>query len=259
VDGKGGLAPRTVRYIHTVLRRAFEDAVRRRNLAINPVDLADAPSASAAKAPEMKVWSIEELRAFLEHVRSDRLQGAYVLAGLTGMRRGEILGLRWSDVNLDQALLDIRQTLIVIDYKIRLSEPKTKRSRRTIPVDPATVAALKNWRSVQAHERLAWGPAWTDTGLVFGREDGTQINPQMLSDAFERQTKAAGLPPIRLHDLRHTYATIALDSDMKAWDLSDRLGHSSVAFTLDVYRHAIRSTQQESALRTASVILGTGA
>ena len=112
---------------------------------------------------------------------------------------------------------------------------------------------------MQTEERLAWGPAWTDTGLVFSREDGTPLNPQMLSDAFERQVRGAGLPAIRYHDLRHTYATIALDSDMKPWDLSDRLGHSSVAFTLDVYRHAIRSTQQEAALRTASVILGAGA
>jgi integrase len=128
------------------------------------------------------------------------MYAAFLMAAATGMRRGEILGLRWTDVDLDSGRIAIRQTLIIINHKPTLSEPKTDRSRRSLRLDPATLAALKSCRARQLEERLAWGAAWTDTGLVFTGEDGTLVHPQSLSDAFERRTRNLGLPPIRLHD-----------------------------------------------------------
>jgi integrase len=254
--GGKGLSPKTVRYIHTTVHRALRDAVRWGKLARNPAGLADPPSPRAAQGPEMKAWTAAEARAFLRHVERDRLHACYFLALTTGMRRGELLGLRWSDVDLDGARLSIRQTLVSVGYEMRFSQPKTDRSRRSLSLDPATVTALQGHRESQQAERHAWGPAWSDSGLVFSREDGTLLHPQLLTDAFDRHVKTSGLPRIRLHDLRHTYATLALDSGMKPWDLSDRLGHSSVAFTLNIYRHAIKPTQDEAAAAAAAFILG---
>jgi integrase len=172
------------------------------------------------------------------------------------MRRGELLGLRWQDVDLDDARVSIRQTLVSVDYALHFSEPKTKRLRRTIGIDPATVAALRAHLTRQHAERLAWGSVWKDTGLVFTQEDGSPVHPQSVSEAFDRHAMVAGLPVIRFHDVRHTYATLALEAGMRPWDLSDRLGHSDTSMALDVYRHAIRSTQDEAARRAARFILG---
>ncbi|MEO7803828.1 MAG: site-specific integrase [Actinomycetota bacterium] len=137
------------------------------------------------------------------------------------------------------------------------SEPKTPRSRRSIALDPATVAALKTHKAQQGEERilLGLGKARGDD-QVFATAEGNPIQPQSVSQAFERLVKSAGVPRIRFHDLRHTYATLALASGMKPWDLSDRLGHSSVAFTLDVYRHALLSDQQDASDAAAAFILG---
>lgn len=178
------------------------------------------------------------------------------MALTTGMRRGELLGLRWADVDLAVGRLVVKQTVVSVGYQVQFSEPKTARSRRTISLDPSTVATLKAHRSHQLEQRLAWGPAWRESEFVFTREDGSLIHPQSVSDAFERAVKQVSLPLIRFHDLRHTYATLALDAGMKPWDLSDRLGHSSVAFTLQAYRHAVQATQESAASVAASFILG---
>jgi len=247
------LSPKTVRNDHTILHRALKDAVRWGKLAKNPADYADPPR---VVKPEMTCWTGEDVRAFLGWVNEDRLHPLYLLACTTGMRRGELLGLRWSDLTLDTGRLSVKQTLISVAYKVQFSEPKTNRSRRTFSLDPATVNALKAWRSHQLEERLAWGPAWEDTGLVFTRENGAAIHPQALSDHFEATVKKAQLPKLSLHGLRHSYATLALASGMKPWDLSDRLGHASVAFTLSVYRHAIQGSQDDAATAAAAFILG---
>jgi integrase len=258
-DRRGGLSAKTVRYIHTTLHRAFRDAVRWGKLSRNPANLADPPKQRATRTAEINAWSAEEARGFLAYCRDDRLAACYLLALTTGMRRGELLGLRWADIDLDGGHLSIRQTVVSVGYEVRLSEPKTDRSRRTLAIDPATVAALRAHHDRQAQERAAWGPAWVETGLVFTRENGEGVHPQLLSDAFDRHVKASGLRRVRFHDLRHTYATLALDSGMKPWDLSDRLGHSSVAFTLNVYRHAIKATQDQAAAAAAVFILGESA
>jgi integrase len=255
-DGRGGLAPKTVRYLHTTIHRALRDAVRWGKLGRNVAGMADPPKQRGSKLPEMNVWTQEEARSFLKYQESDRLYACWLLALTTGMRRAELLGLRWADVELDGGHLSIRQILVSVAYEVSFGEPKTDRSRRTLAIDPATVAALRAHQARQLEERKAWGPGWSDTGLVFTRENGELVHPQLVSDAFDRHVRVGKFRRIRLHDLRHTYATLALDSGMKPWDLSDRLGHSSVAFTLNVYRHAIKPTQDLAAATAAAFILG---
>ena len=143
------------------------------------------------KPAELQVWNPAQLRAFLAHVRGDRHYAAWLLATTTGMRRGELLGLRWVDVD------------------VHVSEPKTARSRRSIALDPVTVAALRQYQERQAADRAAVGPAYQDSGLVFTRPNGSPIHPQRFSDWFRQHLRAAGLPAIRLHDLRHSWTQLA--------------------------------------------------
>jgi integrase len=235
-----------------VLRKALADAVRWNLIPRNPADAADPPR---VVRPAMQTWSLREVRTFLAHVRDDRLFALYRLALATGMRRGEIVGLRWQDVDLDAARLAVVQQLVVVDgWRVEVSEPKTARGRRVLDLDPATVQALRAHRDVQIAERAFMGPDYEDNDLVFCREDGRALHPDKVSQAFTRLARAAGLPPIRFHDLRHTYATLALAAGEYPKVLSERLGHASAAFTLDTYAHVIPSMQQAAAERIAGVL-----
>lgn len=166
-DGTGGLSARTVRYTHTIIRRTLADAVRKGLLARNVADLADPPSATEAKAPTMRTWTADELAAFLKHVSEDRLFAAWMTAASTGARRGEVLGARWRDLDLVGRRWGIVQTVI----ESGVSRPKSGRSR-SVALDAGTVDTLRAHRKAQAAERLALGPAYVDSDLVFCREDG---------------------------------------------------------------------------------------
>jgi integrase len=204
----------------------------------------------------MRTWTAEELRRFLEHVNSERLAALWTLAASTGMRRGEILGLRWVDVDLDRARVAVRQTLVA-GRQVATSEPKTSRGRRSIALDPRTVAELRAWRAAQLEERLAWGPGYRDTGLVFTREDGSPLHPEWLSDAFAWRIKQAGLPPIRVHDLRHTHASLGLAAGVPIKVISERLGHSSSNFTADAYQHVTPALEEQAAATVARLAFGS--
>jgi integrase len=253
-DGQGGLSPRSVRYIHTIIRKALADAVRWGVLERNVADLADPPR--RAPAPQMRTWTADQLRLFLAHVEGDRLYAAWLLAGTTGMRRGEVLGLRWPDVDLRAGRLSVVQTLVMVGSEPRFSQPKTHRSRRAIDLDHRTVAALRAWQKRQHAEQEGWGRAWRDAGLVFTRESGDPINPDGWSGTFERHVRRAGLPPIRLHDLRHTHATLMLAAGVNPKVASERLGHHSAAFTLDVYAHVVPGMQRAAAEQISDMVLG---
>ncbi|HZQ79892.1 MAG TPA: site-specific integrase [Acidimicrobiia bacterium] len=253
-NGDRGLSPKTVRNIHGTLHKALDDAVRWGRIARNPAALADPPKGAS---PEMRIWTAEQLRAFLDHVRTDRLVAAWQLLATTGMRRGELLGLRWLDVDLDDGFLAVRQTRVSVDYEVAVGTPKTERGNRTVALDPATVAVLREHRARQLEERLAWGPAWTDTGLVFTREDGTEIHPQRLSQYFRRHTASSGLPPIRLHDVRHSYATALIKAGQPIKVVSQRIGHASPTITMAIYQHVLPSDDVEAAATGARLILGT--
>lgn len=254
--GKGGLSPRTVELIHVTIHRALRDAVRWGHVARNVADLANRPK---QQRPEMKAWPIEALQNFLTAVREDRLYPLYLMAATTGMRRGELLGLRWQDVDLEGGRISVRQTYVVVNYQPMFSTPKTKRSRRSIALDPATLDALRDLRRRQLEERMSMGAGYVESGLVFTRTDGSAIHPQSLSDAFERQVRGAHLPPIPFHALRHTYATVALSAGTHPKVVSERLGHSSISVTLDIYSHVIPALQEEAATQVASMILGGNA
>lgn len=257
-DGGGGLSPRTVRYCHTILRRALRDAERWGSVTRNVGDLADPPKGNGQRR-RLKTWTANELAQFLEQMEEDRLVAAWVLAATTGMRRGEVLGLRWADLDLDAARLSVRQSLVASQtYETRFEEPKTDRGRRSIPLPSQTVAVLRSWRAQQPRTVLAWGPAWEETGLVFTREDGTPIHPDRFSKLFDAHVRAAGPPRIiRLHDLRHTFATLALQAGVPAKVVSEILGHSSIAITLDTYSHAVPALQEEATAKVAGLVFGT--
>ena len=158
----GGLSPKSVRNVHGILHKALKDAVRWGLVLRNVADQVDPPRKNT---PEMQVWTGEQLRRFLDHVRDDRLFAAWMLAATTGMRRGELPGLRWGDVDLTAGRVAIRQASTVVDYGVQTSEPKTKRSRRSVALDPRTLAALRAHRQRQLEKRLLVGSAWQETGL----------------------------------------------------------------------------------------------
>ncbi|MDQ1460820.1 MAG: hypothetical protein QOI08_2304 [Actinomycetota bacterium] len=165
-------------------------------------------------------------------------------------------GLRWQDVDLDNARLVVRQAITTVDHEPSLGDVKSTRSRRVIDIDATTVAVLKAQRAHQLEERLRGGPAWVDTGLVFTMPDGRGWHPDVMTRAFARLVKRSGLPRIRLHDLRHTHATHLLAAGTNVRVTSERLGHASVAFTLDVYGHVLPGQQADAAAAVSALIDG---
>jgi integrase len=256
-NGGGGLSPSSVHYVHTILHRAFRDAVRWGRIARNPADAADPPRSAATARPTMTTWSAHQVRAFLEHTADHRLHTAFVVLATTGMRRGECLGLRWSDVDLTYGRASITQTVIAVNHQVRIGSPKTARARRTVVLDPGTVAALRRHRQQQLAERLTMGAGFTDHGLVFCRPDGGPLHPERFSRAFEIEAARAALPKIRLHDLRHTWATLALSAGEHPKVVQERLGHANVSITLDVYSHVTEGLHTDTASRVAGIIFGT--
>ena len=247
----GGLSPKTVRHVHTLLRKALQDAVRWGRVVRNVADQADPPRPPAT---EMKVWTPDQLRSFLSSVREERLYPLWRLMAMTGMRRGEVLGLRWRDLDLEAARLSVVSTRVA--RQAGAAEPKTRKGRRSIALDAGTVAALREHRRRQVEERLVIGPGFNDENLVFIWADGRPYRPEWLSREFERVSRLSGLPRIRLHDVRHSYATAALAAGIPAKVVSERLGHAQVSITLDTYSHVLPSLDESAADRVASLILG---
>lgn len=255
----GGLSPRTVRAAHTVLRRALRDAVRQGLLTRNVADLADPPSAAAARAEarkSVKTWTPAELRQFLDRARDHRLYPAFLLGAMTGMRRGEVLGLRWTDVDLDDKRLTITQTLVAPRYELVYSEPKTAAGRRTVALDDRTAAALREHRRQQTTERLAFGPGYRETELVFTQEDGSPLVPLIFTQRFQKASRDAGLTQIRFHDLRHGHVTYLMQAGVPLPVIAQRVGHSSVAVTGDIYSHVGGEARADAAMVGAAIVLG---
>ena len=251
-NGRSGLSALSIRHVHAVLHPALKDAVSWGRLTRNPIEAADPPRV-AGSGHEMKTWSGAQLATFLEATSDDRLHGLWHLLAMTGMRRGEALGLRWEDVDLEQGRLSVRRALIPNGKTVVVSEPKTARGRRVVALDPGTVEVLKAQAARQLQEQ-AQATSWSDSGYVFAKEDGTAYHPEVVSRFFRQAVRRAMLPEIRLHDLRHTHATLALRAGIHPKVVSERLGHATVSITLDTYSHAIPAMQEEAAARIAELV-----
>lgn len=253
-DGRGGLSPSTVRRIHATVHKALGDGVRWGRLPRNPADQADPPRNVSS---EITVWSPDQLRTFLYGLREDRLFAAWLLAATTGMRRGEILGLRWADTDLDAGSVTVRQIRTVARYEVVTTTPKTDRGTRTISLDPATTAALRSHRVAQLEEKLALGSAFDATNdLVFSHADGTAIHPERFSAWFKQRCRRSGLPVVRLHDIRHSYVTALLSAGVPLKVVSQRVGHASPMVTMAIYQHVLPGDDQAAAAVGARVIFG---
>jgi integrase len=238
-DGKPGdpvraLSDSTIRSTYTVLRSALDAAVRDGLIARNPAALVTRPSVARQEARHL---DDADLGALLEAVKESRYYPVLRLVAATGMRRGETLALSWSAVDLDAGLLRVAGTLNRIDGALVISEPKSARSRRVIPLSEAMVTMLKKHRKDQLAERLRAGDQWTDTGLVFTTELGTAVDPRNLLRVVQSVAKRLGLGGVGIHTMRHSLAVSLLEDNVHIRAVADLLGHSSIAVTGDTYGH----------------------
>jgi len=239
------LAPKTVLEIHLIIRGALGDAVRRGMLKRNIATVAHAPRLRSIPKHEAQAWTAAQLQAFLHSAAGHRCFAALWVAACTGMRRSELLGLRWGDIDLNAATISINRGLVAIGYELHESRGKTTNSRRCIDIGPTTVDILSSWHAWQNAEQRA---ARTEpSGYVFTGTDGGPIHPHSISQTFERISRRAGLPIIRFHDLRHTHATLSIKDHVPVKVVSERLGHATPAFTIDTYQHVLPGMQAEAA------------
>ncbi len=259
-------SPATATRLRATLRAALNAAIRRRLITSNaardvelpvarrPHALIWTPSRVAAwkttgTAPVVAVWTAEQTAQFLRHADADPLLVLYRLIALRGLRRGEAAGLTWPDIDLDQATVTVTQQLLEDGGKLTFGPPKSEASRRTIPLDHHTVTLLRR------HHRAQVERAGGATDLVFTRDDGRPIRPEYLTRHFQRLAQDAGLPPIRLHDLRHGAATLALAAGADLKTIQDLLGHSSIVLTADTYTSVLPVVARRVAEATARLVL----
>lgn len=254
-----GLSARTVRHAHGVLRSALNQAVKWRMLAINPTTAVELPQ---LRRKEMHALSPEQAGKFLKHAASDRLNAMFVVAISTGMRPGEYMGLRWSDVDLDKGTVVVRRALVFEKGgKTHFDEPKTDRGRRTIPLPPSVTRTLIEHRRLQAAEKLKAGASYENQDMVFATPTGESLNLRnVVNRHFKPILEVAKLPKtIRLYDLRHSCATLLLSQGEHPKVVSERLGHASITLTLDTYSHVLPTMQQQAAERLETVLFGGNA
>ncbi|MEV0136424.1 site-specific integrase [Dactylosporangium sp. NPDC050688] len=275
VKGQRIVSASTKHRIHATLRKALNDAMRRdRYIDTNPALMIELPPVRPPKptiwtdqrvrtwrdtgkipSPVM-VWTPQQTGRFLDHTyaANDRLYALYHLVTFTGLRRGEACGLHWDDLDLDTHTLTVRWQIVQHGWATSLDTPKTADSEAAIALDAETVAVLRAHRARQDRERLATGPAWARTGLVFTTPTGGQLHPADVTDHFRHLTAQAGLPPIRLHDLRHGTATLALAAGVDMKVISRGLRHSSPHFTAKHYGDVLPELSHAAAEATAGVV-----
>lgn len=250
-ESKDVLSATTVHHVHTVLRQALEGAVNEGLIATNPADRIDPPK---LRRPAIELFTLEETQRLLDAASGNRLEALYTLSVTTGMRAGELLALTWRHVHLDTGKLQVVASLQRMQKESGAGdewlpgEPKTERSRRQIALSQTAIAALRAHRNRQLAERLAVGAAWQEHDLVFCNQFGQSLNPLGLNRyEFRRVLRKAGLPLRRFHDLRHTAATLMLLGVVPSKVVSETLGHSTIAITLDIYSHVLPDMQAQAA------------
>lgn len=250
--GRRGLSPRSVQLAVGTLKSAYKFAVESELISRNPIANVRRP---ALQQRAMNSWSESQARRFLTQTRGDAFAAAWALLLTRGLRRGELCGLRWEAIDLDAGTATILHTLVVVDGKVQTSTPKTSSGRRSIPLDDSLISLLTAHRKRQSEDRLRAGSAWTDTGYVFADQLGRPVSPEVISDCFDRLVKASDLPRIRLHDTRHTAASLMLASGVSVKVVQEMLGHSSPAITLAIYAHTTPSMGREAGEALSSALL----
>lgn len=249
-----GLAPKTVRNVHAFLHRALVDAVAWKYLTDNPASNVKPPRRPRTRR---QVWKPEEIRTFLTSVRDDRFAALFLLELTTGIRRGQVCGLKWEAVDLDAGEITVHNNRVVVGGQARdKAGGKTRNADQTISIDRATIDALRRWRKVQDEERAFFGDDYPPDDYVFTYQDGRPLHPDSIRQRFDRLAVAAGLSRITFHDLRHSYATGALRAGVSPKVISERIGHANVGFFLETYAHVLGSDDREAAEQAASFLLG---
>ncbi len=261
IGAEGGLAPASVHGIHRIIRKALNDAVAWGLLVANPAANANPPRLAAVRAArrrKMQTWTASQVQSFLNQTSGDELHALWYVALATGMRRSELLGLKWTDVHLEKRFVTVRHTVIEAEDGYELvGDQKSLTSGRTIYLDRRTCDLLRAHRKHQDRQRDDAGTAWQASGVVFADPLGRPYHPDRITKGFHRAVQDVDVPRIRPHDMRHTHATLLLQAGVNPKVVSERLGHSSVAFTLDTYAHVMPGMQPEAAERLAELIFGT--
>jgi integrase len=250
--GGGGLSPRSVHHCHRILSQALAQAVRWRMLSRNPCDEVDPPR---VERREMKAWDVATMAQALESARLHRVFMPMLLAGMLGLRRGEIAALRWRHIDLDRAQVAIMESFEQTRQGVRLKAPKSGRGRR-VALPARVVAELRAWRIKQAEELLKLGVRVNDECFVCASEDGQPVQPQSLTHSWHRFLARTKFPRVRFHDLRHSHATHMLASGVHPKIASERLGHATVGLTLDTYSHVIPGMQEDAVARIDAAFAG---
>jgi integrase len=251
-DFSPGLDPRSVQSVHIMLGRALNDAVKWKYLTENPIT-----HAVRIKRPRRShaVWTPDDLRCFLDTTRTDRLHAMWLLFATTGIRRSEAAGAVRTQVDLISRSLTVWQTRVVAGGRAQTSDGKTTGSRRTLALDRHTSDVLGRHLSTVEEERVAFGPNYDEHHLLFCWPDGRPLHPDTITEQFNRLVDRAGLRPITLHDVRHTYATMSLRAGVNPKIVSARLGHATVAFTLDTYTEDVPELHHAAAETVSSLFL----
>jgi integrase len=244
-DGKGGLAPTTVVYMHRLIKHALAQAVSWELLSRNPADAVDPPKVERSA---MITFDMAQTADLLESLRGTRVLVPVMLGALCGLRRGEIAALRWRHVDLSAGKLAVVESAEQTATAVRYKPPKSGRGR-TVALSATIIAELRAHRLRQAEELLRVGVRQSDATFIYSREDGEPMQPRSLSRAWEQALRRTTLPRIRFHDLRHAHATHLLSNGVHPKIASERLGHSRVGITLDLYSHVLPGMQEDAAAR----------
>ena len=240
-----GLSPRSVQLTHVIIHRALKQAERWGLIATNPARLVDAPQPTP---PEIQPLNPDEITTLLKTAAGSPHEALYVLTLTTGLRQGELLGLRWRDLDLDGSLLHVRQQAQRTPEGWTFVPPKTAKGRRSVTLPSFAVEVLKRHRIRQNEQRLACGPLWEDLDLVFTNELGRPIERQnLVRRSFNPLLEEAGLRRVRFHDLRHSAATWLFSEGVHPKVVQERLGHANISITLDTYSHILPSLQKDAA------------
>lgn len=248
---KKGLSPQSIRLLHSMLHKAFDYAVRIGLLSRN---ICDAVTPPKIERSEMHVLTLEQIQQFLQAARGNRIEALFVLASVTGMRRGELLGLKWRDINFSEGVLYVRRSLVELKGGTIESEPKSTSGNRSIVLPPFVLEVLKRHRVYQVKMRLE-AETWQDHDFVFCTSHGTPFAAGNLRTMFKDLLKKAGLPDIRFHDLRHSVATMLLSLGTHPKVVQELLGHRSIRITMDTYSH-VMPTMQKNVMARLDGLLG---